>query len=252
MENVNMEINGMNILHLICRYSIFSQLIKYVINIIKTKFNIDPNSLNVTDQSNKTPIDYLFERNHPDLIETALTCGLTINNLVKYVNASIQTCIGQSVTNLIDKLDNINEIYNGMSPLFTAIRYKKQEIIDYICSKNVDIEQRINNVNAIHYAIQCGDPNIAIQFIDRCSDLEEEAYDGWKLIHLACYYCPKNVITYLLDRNVLVTTPINKFKGQTSQNLPINLIELNGRMNDTDKDELIEFMIVLMEIQSLT
>ena len=254
VENINININGMNILHYIARFTIYPELFNFVIGIIRNKFKLDINSFNVTDYNSKTPIDYLFDRGHPALIEVAFGCGLQIHeNLTKYVNTLIRSCNNtQTITTLISKLNNKNEFYDNMSPLFTAIKYKKMDIINHLVSIGVNLEHRNSNgVNAIHYAVQCSNSEIALNFLDKCSDLEEEANDGWKLIHMACYYCPRNVIDWLLDRNVKLYTLVTKFKGNNVQYLPLNLIELNGQMSDMDRESLIDFVIQLTEIQRM-
>lgn len=254
VESIHININGMNILHFLCRFSIFTQLIIHVIEQLEIKYKLDINSFNTQDNYHKTPVDYLFDRGHPTLIELALTCGMQISGqLNKYIHTAIQTCNdSQTVINLIDKLENNNE-FNGMnmSPLFTAIKYKRHDIINHLITK-VNVEQpNNNNINAIHYALQYGDPNIAIQLLDKCTDLEAEAYDGWRLIHMACYYCQKVVIDQLLDKDVRVNVQINKFQGKDVAYLPINLIEISQKINDHDKDQLIEYILQLMAIQSM-
>ena len=253
-KNIDININGMNVLHIISKHTIFPDLITFIINLIKTKFNLDIESFNVNDIYNKTPIDYMIARNNNEFINLAFKSDININSqLVKYVNILVQTCNDTDIIiEYINKLDNKNEFHNTTSPLFTAIKFKKNNIINYLLDKGVDIEERnSDNINAINYAIQCGDSDIAINFINRASNLEEEIYDGWKLIHMACYYSNVVIINYLLEQNVSIIDRIKSFKGGASDYLPINLIELNNKIKENDMIVLIDYMIQLMAIQKL-
>ncbi|QKF93600.1 ankyrin repeat domain-containing protein [Fadolivirus algeromassiliense] len=243
-----------NILHLFCRLCMFPSLIDYLIKYIKTTLKLNLSEFNVPDSTGRTPIYYLFERGYKELIECAFNSGINFTNeMLMLTSILIQTYKDeQSLFKMIDKLPDINQSYNGASLLFTAIRHQKINVVTYLLNKNADITiKNNNNLNAIHYAVQYGGAAIAKLLLDRCTNYEDEAFDGWRLIHMACYYSTRDVIEYLLDRDVRINTMISKFNGQDKQYLPINLLELNTRLKDGDFDHLMEFMIQLMEIQSI-
>jgi len=95
----------------------------------------------------------------------------------------------------------------------------------------------------------CGNTDIALMLLNICKNYELETDDGWRLIHIASFYCEKEVIYYLLEKNVAVTTPIKKYKGKNLNYLPINLIELNINIDELEKNKLIDYIITLMDIQ---
>ena len=254
-ETINANFShGWNILHLVFKLSATVQFIEYIMDIIKNKLKLNINTFNVADAYGKTPIDYLVERGNPELIMCIFNSELSESvNVLKLATTCIETCSTSSlVLKVLDKLSNLNQFYNGTSPLFTAIKMKRIEIIKYLFERGASIDLKApSGMNAVHYACQTGNSEIAKMFIDKCTNLEEESYDGWRLIHIACHYCTRDVIEYLIEKDVRVNTPITKYKGSDKQYLPINLLELNQRIKDSELDIMSEFMIQLMEIQTV-
>jgi ankyrin repeat protein len=255
-ENLNINMDGINILHIIFKYSKNPVIVQHVIDTLKSKYNINASDINVIDTNGYTPVDYLLEKGHIELFDIALNNGLVTDeaHILKYVNSIIRFSDDFDKTiNVIKKLPNINvfDSQHLSSPLITAIKYKKKNIIEYLLDNGANIyERNAYNYNAIHYALMTGNTQIALYFLERCNDYEMEANDNWRLIHFACYHCTKEVIEYIIDKGVLLNIPISKFKENDSQYLPINLIELNNKVNETDMMILIDFMLQLLEIQS--
>lgn len=201
--NITMNINGQNILHLVCKWSIFinPSLIKYTIHIIQDKLKLQLSDFDIYDDNKKKPLDYVFERANDELIKSVLDSGINFSeNILMNINMCIQKCNSKDlIISIISKLSNVNGFDdNGMSPLFTAIKYKKTEIIDYLLENNAQIElHNDNNQNAITYAIQSDDLNIIKIFINKCSDV---------------YYLLKftNACIKLSDNNEFTIMMINK------------------------------------------
>lgn len=252
-SDLTVQIGSQNIMHIFSRYCIFPKLISHICNILNKKCDIE--SLMVPDASGYDPLEYMVYRGDKKFIDVILESNLNIKaKLPKLVNISIE----HSKTNdvpllLISLLENKNIFVNDMSPLFASIRYNKEIIVDHLLNQNVDIYATNSlKLNAVHYACQYSTCNIFKKIINKCNDnsvLQQEALDGWTLIHIACYYNTTDVIEYLLSKDILVGKPIQKFKGKECQYLPLNLIELNQKIGEKDANELISNMIQMMELQ---
>jgi len=254
--DLTVKMGSQNILHVFARHCIFPKLVGYICEILKNKYKIDPNTLIIEDDNEMTPINYLISRGDKVCFDALFDSGL---NYKPYLPGLVVQSIQHSknidnVLLLISLLEDSNAFINDMSPLFAAIRYQKEQIIDHLLAKGVNINAtNSKKLNAIHYACQFGSLNILMKLIDHCKNkdvLEQESYDGWMPIHIACYYNTVPVIEYLLGKDVLVSNPIKIFKGENRPYLPINLIELNQNISEKDLNELISNIIQIMEIQS--
>lgn len=254
--DLTVKMESQNILHIVACYCIFPKLIGYICEILKDKYKINPNTLITEDDNGTTPLHYLINRGDGVCLKAVLESGLDFKPYLSgLVNQSIQH--SKNIDNtilLISLLEDRNIFTNDMSPLFTAIRYQKEQIVDHLLTKNVNITLvNSKNLNAIHYACQYGSVNILMKLLDHYKNkdiLEKESYDGWMPIHIACYYNTVPVIEYLLGKDVLVSNPIKIFKGENRPYLPINLIELNQNISEKHLNELISNIIQIMEIQS--
>lgn len=202
--NLNIKVGEKNILHLLCKYSIFinPSLISYAIEQLKSKLNIDVNLLNVYDEENKKPLDYVFERGHSLLIKSVLDCGLDFSkDILHHVITCIEKCndinsIDLIKHDMIDRIKNVNSFdENSVSPLFAAIKFKKIEIINYLFEKGANgLLVNSNNTNALNLACETDDFEILNIFINKYNNL---------------IYCSTNLVNACIRLSPDKALPIN-------------------------------------------
>jgi hypothetical protein len=253
--NVTFHCDTSNIFHIFARYCRHNYLITYVLEKLH-KQGVNINDLNVPDCNDTTPLEHLIQNyNHQNkmfeyVIDLVTKYNIDLSNrLSKYVIVAIEQH-NDSVYKLIDKLDNVNLFVNDLSPLFAAIKYRNISVVEYLLEKSDIYLKNTDGSNAVHFACQYGDFDIAKLLIDKCNDLEIEAIDGWRTIHVACYYNKAKIIQYLLGKGVKIGIPIQKFNDDvTKKYLPINLVELNQKISAQELDILVESMIQLMSVE---
>ena len=248
--NLDFNLKKTNIMHIFFKYCVIADLIKYVANLLFTKYNFNINKFNIKDEFGKTPPEYAFQRLqyiHNVIFDLKFDIS---SEIITFINVAITKNTDENLAKkLIDSTTLLN-FYTETSPLIKAIQCQKINIINYILNKGFDIEFLFTlNKKAIFFACETGNLQIAKIFIDKSTDLEFETEEGWKIIHCVCYYGNKELIEYLLEKDIKLITQIKKFNGKDKNYLPINLIELNERINKKDKNSLIDLLIQLMQFQ---
>jgi ankyrin repeat protein len=199
-------------------------------------------------------VDYAIEKGNSDILNYILT---TYNNY-KVSTKLLNSCINKKMNNetivkLIEQVENISEFdVQNMNPMFYAIKNSNIVVIDHLLDKGYDMNiKSAESLNAYHFVAKHGDTKMVEHILNMCENFDEESVDGWNAVHMCCYYNNYNSIMFLLEKFVNLMTPIKKFKGQDVNNyLPLNLVELNGKLHDDEKQAILDYMFQLMDLQS--
>ena len=141
--------------------------------------------------------------------------------------------------------------YDEKNLLLQSLKYcDDDDFLKLILQDSKDIDWNSTNENGWripHVVTMYSCFNVFKIVIDSCQDLEVETPQGWRPIHLACYYRKPEFIEYLLSKNVCLTCPIKKFQNSESSYLPINLLELNKKLKE---DEFVNLESILVQMMS--
>ena len=254
LENSNdkdfMDTSSNNILHIFFKYCQEMKLIEYLFSSLPTEKM--QTMMSVLNNEGNMPIDESFHNKTPVfnyIIENGGGANVSIN--------LINTCISKKVNDeviikLLEQIEDVNVFDDrNMSPMFYAISASNVIIIDYLISKNYNMELKSPAVlNAFHFAAKCRGCTVIEYIMDMCTNFDEPSVDNWRIIHMCAYYNNFDSIMFLLEKFINVTIPITKFKDTNVEYLPMNLIELNGNLKDEERHSLIEYCIQLWELQN--
>lgn len=238
-----------NILHIFFRYCKVIELIEYLFTIIPN--DTIQNMLSLKNIDNCCPIEFSLNNILP-VINYIFDKYIDINVSIEMINSCIMKKLDNNIImKLINQIDNINEFHSNMSPMFCAISTSNIDIINYLITKNYNMKIKSGeHMDTFHYAAKCRNSTVVEHILGMCDNYEDsESINGFKIIHIACYYNNFNVIMYLLEKFINLTEPITRFKNEEKSYLPINLIELNERLNDEEKRIIIDYIIQLMTLQ---
>lgn len=248
------EIYSKNILHLLFEYSNSIETVALVIKCLVDR-KIDLKQFDVYDSLRNKPLEYAFVSNQFEKICIAFDIGLTIDDdsLYKFTNSFIKSSKNQDqIIKIIDKNINIATPIDTKSFLLTSIQMKQKTVIDHLIVNrkiSLDTKDEVNR-NPFHLACLTNDFEIATFLLGFCNDFEVPSKENWRIVHIVSYYCDKKIIEFVLDKNVNVSNPITNFNGSPVVFHPINLIEMNHHLNSSEKDEITNRMIEMMEAQN--
>jgi ankyrin repeat protein len=96
----------------------------------------------------------------------------------------------------------------------------------------------------VHYALVYQSVEVAQYIIDNTEDLEQcVTIDGYAPIHFACLYSNQDIIYYMIfDKGQDTKKIVSTYGGKPVQYSCLNLIELNNKLTDNNKDILITMM----------
>jgi len=238
-----------NILHIFFRYCKEIELIEYLFTIIPN--DIIQNMLSLKNVDGCCPIEGSLDNVLP-VVNYIFDKYININVSIQMANLSIMKKLNNNIIiKLLDQIEDINVFHNNISPMFCAISESNIDIINYLISRNYNMKMKsTEEIDAFHYAAKCRQSTVVEYILEMCDNYEEsESLNGFKIIHIACYYNTFNVIMFLLEKFVNLTEPITRFRNEEKSYLPINLIELNERLGDDEKQTLIDYIIQLMTLQ---
>jgi ankyrin repeat protein len=113
----------------------------------------------------------------------------------------------------------------------------------HILNAGLDVNKSMdNNMTPLLFACQRSLLNVVKFLIKKKANMECEMILGWRPIHAACYYADFNVIMYLINKGADLTHKIKKFNGNDSSYSCIDLIKLNNRLSEDDKNDLFDII----------
>jgi ankyrin repeat protein len=255
--------NGDTPLHIVCQNNINIDIIKYFID----------KGANFLSENNSrhNPIDLL----HKAHISANNNNKKNIDKIISYI---IQILINEPLKNFPHNQNLIHFLCRNYNNLNLYKKLKKEydfdlvdnngirpiHILSELCPNDLDIykyfieEKRVNfkaeDNNGripIHIlAAQCNNMTILEYFIEEKKvNLECVDINGWKPIHFICRYGTMETIEYFLCKGVDLISPIKRYKGSEKTYFPLNMVELNEKINSNERDELINYMIQLQQIQ---
>jgi ankyrin repeat protein len=210
---INLECCDNNLLrpiHYICQYST-SKMIKYIIN--------KGVNLECVDKNVWKPIHYICRHSTPKMI--------------KYI---------------IDKGVDLESINNeNKKPIHLICQYSTPEMIKYIIDKGVDLEcVSICGHTPIHLICGYSTPEMIKYIIDKGVNLEFTTRYGWKPLHIICNFSTKETIEYIIniyiEKKLDITSRIKMTFGKECNFNILDLIKLNNKLIDIDKEELINII----------
>ncbi len=238
-----------NILHIFFRYCREIELIDYLFVIIPN--DTIQNMFQLKNNDEYCPIEFSLD-NKLHVVNYIFDKYININVSIKMINACITKKLNnETIIKLIEQVENVNVFDDNMSPMFCAIAGSNVDMINYLISRNYDMNMKSpEELNAYHYAAKCRTSTACEYVLEMCDNYEEfESQHGFKIIHIAAYYNTFSVIMFLLEKFVNLTEPITQFRNEAKNYVPINLVELNERLSDEEKQAIIDYMLQLMTLQ---
>lgn len=130
------------------------------------------------------------------------------NSLKKLLTQADENIIGYVIDNIID-LEVPNAAHHNWRLIHYVIRYCNPSIIKLLISKGVNMESHTRaGWKPIHFLCRYADIynpesiNLIKSIIDSGIDLESETNDKWRPVHFICAYCNKDLIEFMLTKNV--------------------------------------------------
>ncbi len=238
-----------NILHIFFRYCKEIELIEYLFT--KIPDETIQNMFQLTNNHGYCPIEFSLD-NNLQVVNYIFDKYININVSIKMVNACITKKLNNDIIiKLLEQIEDVTVFNENMSPMFCAIVESNIDIINYLISRNYNMNVKSpEELNAYHFAAKCRNSTVCEYVLEMCDNYEEfESQHGFKIIHIASYYNSFNVIMFLLEKFVNLTEPITRFRNEEKNYVPINLVELNGHLSDEEKQAIIDYMLQLMSLQ---
>jgi ankyrin repeat protein len=271
--NLFERVNGKLPVMKVIERRIFDDLI---ILMIDKMIEVDPASVEISDDSGKRLSHYLCE---------SFVGGYKSNRILEYVFSKMdlkaktgdtyETPINMIFSNgnnddiifCLDKCDNISEhlttatgVENKL-PVFSIIENRGDSalitrIIDMMYTTYpYSLEQcTVEGWRPSHYLCRYKAANIASvkKIFEMGLDFEAVTNDGWRPFHFICHYGTYDTIAYVMGMGISLDSPINRYQGEDKTYLPINMIELNNNLSDDLKETLIAEILQYIEIVKMT
>lgn len=250
--------NGKNIFHIICENCFSQDIYNFIFDKILL-LNID--DFNTEDSIGFLPINYACHYSNFVAIKKLLDYGFSFDVVNPNTNLPIISLLQNTKSDdltIIKVIDNIgiegiNRVNSSSSyntyPLMEAIKVNKLQIVKYMLEKGASLDITIDGYTPLHYALRYGNDMLSALLINKTTNYEVENNIGWRPIHVACRYSNINIIDMLISKDVLLNVPVKKYNGRDVQYLPLNLVELNEKIKESESIELIDLMIQIMQIQ---
>lgn len=165
---------------------------------------------------------------------------------------SFETLSESNLILYLKYVKNINETNSsGLNMVLLSIKTKKMLLFNELVKRDVNIRCRdADNRSILHYGCIYGDLEIVKTLIDIYEinklDIDDESQDGWTALHYSCLYNKGDVIEYLIGKSINFQKSITKYNGSIVDYFAFNLIELNGKLNQEEKEIFIELFIQMM------
>eukprot|EP01098_Paradermamoeba_levis_P003624 TRINITY_DN1626_c0_g1_i4.p1 TRINITY_DN1626_c0_g1~~TRINITY_DN1626_c0_g1_i4.p1 ORF type:complete len:200 (-),score=39.39 TRINITY_DN1626_c0_g1_i4:65-664(-) len=106
------------------------------------------------------------------------------------------------VTFLLDQGVNVNDMYNGSTPLHFAIQYGHFSLVQLLIDRGADVnaEEKEWHQSPLHFAIYHQNFSAVQLLIDRGSDVNAKDICVWTPLHFAVHLGYSSVVQLLIDR----------------------------------------------------
>ena len=246
--DIDFIVNKTNILHIALSSSMYIHIMEYIMDKLKTKNKLIEYSI-AKDQNDKTPIDYGLKRD-----KLVLNCMkhyqlITHETIIGSINSLVKSNSDEAFTiEMLEHIKDINQLYNGENLINNAIRNNRKEGPKYILKRGASITGGPDcclDHNLISYIFRNTQDDMLQIILDHI-DLEMEIKDGWRPFHYICIYRKRHLIDWMIEKGVTFNVPIKKFNGEDKEYLPTNMIELNQRLDEKEKEEIVDLLLTMM------
>jgi len=187
-----------------------------------------------------------------DVIRYLIDKGINMN----YVDASVELAPINYVCKrglldlmkyMVDKGANVNRNnYIARELLHDLCDIKGHDISEmfiHIIKSGLNVnESMVNNMTPLLFACQHSLLGVVKFLIKKKANMECEMVLGWRPIHAACYYADFKVIVYIINNGASLTHKIKKFNGNNNNYGCIDLVKLNKRLSEDDKNEILDII----------
>ena len=122
-----------------------------------------------------------------------------------------------------NNLDITHKTSSGWAPIYYVLKHCSQKLanimIDYYEKHNLNLGRcETDEWSLLHICARCQKPSIIIRMIDiyhkNGHDMNTIDFYGYTALHYVCKYSTRNVINYLINKNVCLTktSPISNNK----------------------------------------
>ncbi|XP_065349814.1 uncharacterized protein LOC135945834 [Cloeon dipterum] len=160
-------------------------------------------------------------------------------NLVKQVNRDGETSLHLAIEHfdvstadslelilfLVEKVEvdvNMTQI-SGRNALIYACKYKKWPVVDYLLTKNVDVNKvDRKGKTAIHYAVLSGEMKMVQKLVKHGADLSGKMIEnGYNLVHIAARHKNSKIVSFLHGKNQELVNQVTNERSERSTPLHI-------------------------------
>ena len=126
---------------------------------------------------------------------------------------------------------NVCDDVEGTSPLFEAVKSRRQEAINMLLTANADptISRKEDGITTLMIAVQNGDIDIVQQLYRACARMlhshqssdfgnTRDSKNGWTALHWACTKRHENMVKYLVE-DINVDIHIRDFRDESARDL---------------------------------
>ena len=247
-DDIDFIKHNSNILHSVFKYAMYIHILEYVMDKLKTMGKLIQYSTMKDSWNECTPIDLGFQRD-----KLVIDCMqkynlITPEFILKSIGSIVKSCSDEDfIISMLANIKDVNEKFNDEYLISIAVNKNKYKVVKFLIQKgaNLDIPSCCSDHSVIYNIFRHGSDDILKTILD-IIDMEKEIKDGWRPFHFVCYFRKKEMIHMMIDKGVSVNVPIKKFQGEDKDYLPMQLIELNERINESGREELIERIIQMM------
>lgn len=134
---------------------------------------------------------------------------------------------------------------NKWRPIHFICKFSIPGMIKYIIDKNVCLECEDEfKWRPIHFICRYSTSEMIKYIIDKNVNLECEDNDKKRPIHFICLKSPFELIEYVISKKVNLNAKIGIYPGKYSEHGCIDLIKVNKKLTDTQKNKLIKIINV--------
>ncbi|CAB3374665.1 Hypothetical predicted protein [Cloeon dipterum] len=169
------------------------------------KNNFGENLFHRAVKYNNLKMALMLYKKDPNLIKQVNRDGETSLHLaIEYFDDSTADSF-ELILFLVEKVGidvNMTQI-SGRNALLYACKYKKWPVVDYLLTKNVDVNKvDRKGKTAIHYAVLSGEMKIVQQLVKHGADLSGKIIEnGYNLVHIAARQKNSKMISFLHGKN---------------------------------------------------
>lgn len=175
--------------------------------------------INEYDSNGYTILNYMIEKSNFEIIKYIVdnrsSLGLNMDyemedNKWGYLHFACKYISdANTIKCIIDAGINIESVTTeNVKPITLAIRYMRNDIIEYLLDKNVDLEVETElKWKPIHYLLKYNrSVNIHRKLLDHNVNIECQISGGWYPVHFLCRYSTKEIAQLYIDMEISLET----------------------------------------------